>query len=202
MNLTWYEPQGNPIRGYNCYRVRQSQRPFTQINSTLITITSYTDTDVVNYLRYYYAVTAVFEPLGFETTRSSAVEVIPAPLYQATDYTSIVTGSTGKPSPVSDFMQFGSDGGGGSLSYAVSVPSAGDYEVVARLSNVLVKRIRIIWEEEVQIGLNYTWMENSGGDSIRWELPDGLIVGFQSIYLPGIIPWILSIKIKMAASPL
>lgn len=68
------------ISGYNVYRATGSPGNYTKINSSLVTTTSYTDTNVQTGTTYYYVVTAV-NASGVESAFSSpaALAQIPSP---------------------------------------------------------------------------------------------------------------------------
>lgn len=57
--LTWTASQSPGIAGYNVYRSTTSGGPYTQINSSLDTTTTYYDVAVQNGVTYYYVTTAV-----------------------------------------------------------------------------------------------------------------------------------------------
>ena len=58
VSLSWTAPSGT-ITGYNVYRGTASSGPFTKINSSTVTVTSYADAGLTNGTLYYYAVTAL-----------------------------------------------------------------------------------------------------------------------------------------------
>ena len=57
--LTWTASASANIAGYNVYRSTTSGSGYTQINSSLVSSTSYTDTTVATGQTYYYVTTAV-----------------------------------------------------------------------------------------------------------------------------------------------
>jgi len=61
ITLTWEANTESNISGYNVYRATSSNGTFSQINSSLVTTTNYTDDDpsLVGSAFYYYRVTAV-----------------------------------------------------------------------------------------------------------------------------------------------
>ena len=59
VSLTWTASTSANIVGYNVYRSATSGGPYTQLNSGLVTKTSYTDSGVVAGQTYYYVTTAV-----------------------------------------------------------------------------------------------------------------------------------------------
>jgi rhamnogalacturonan endolyase len=64
------------LQGYNIYRSEQPQESFEKINNTLLTKTIFYDTNVVNDITYYYAITAV-DTAGNESSFSNIVEATP-----------------------------------------------------------------------------------------------------------------------------
>jgi len=59
VSLTWTASSSPSISGYNVYRSTTSGGSYSQINSSLVTTTSYTDTNVSAGQTYYYVTTAV-----------------------------------------------------------------------------------------------------------------------------------------------
>jgi uncharacterized repeat protein (TIGR03803 family) len=59
VNLSWDASTSHNIIGYNIYRGPTANGPFTKINTSLDTTTSYTDTTVQSGETYFYAATAV-----------------------------------------------------------------------------------------------------------------------------------------------
>jgi len=60
--LTWNpatDCNGDPVLGYNLYRSTDPEGPFTKVNTSLITETTYTDTTAESGVTYYYAVRSV-----------------------------------------------------------------------------------------------------------------------------------------------
>lgn len=56
--LSW-NPSTSTVIGYNIYRGTQSGGPFSQLNSSLLSATTYTDANVQSGTTYYYVSTAV-----------------------------------------------------------------------------------------------------------------------------------------------
>lgn len=76
--LTW-TASSSPVAGYNVYRGTQSGGPYTKLNSSLVSGTTFTDSSVVSGNTYYYVVTAV-DSLGQESALSNEAQaVIPIP---------------------------------------------------------------------------------------------------------------------------
>lgn len=74
--LTWKAGAKN-ITGYNLYRSTTSGGPYSQLNSSLLSSNSYTDSDVADGTTYYYVATEV-DNKGDESGYSAqAVAVIP-----------------------------------------------------------------------------------------------------------------------------
>lgn len=76
--LTW-TASTSAVSGYNVYRSTISGGPYTKLNSSLITTTSYTDSTVQAGLTYYYVLTSV-DSTGVESVFSTQVSAtIPTP---------------------------------------------------------------------------------------------------------------------------
>lgn len=77
VNLSW-NASISPVIGYNVYRSTSSGGPYTKLNSSLISVTAYTDQTVQSGTTYYYVATAVNSG-GRESIHSNqAVAVIPS----------------------------------------------------------------------------------------------------------------------------
>jgi hypothetical protein len=59
VTLTWTASNSANIAGYNIYRASTSGGPYTQLNTSLVTGTSFTDSNVVAGQTYYYVATSV-----------------------------------------------------------------------------------------------------------------------------------------------
>jgi fibronectin type 3 domain-containing protein len=59
VTLTWTASGSSGVTGYNVFRSQTSGGPYTQLNSSQITGTSYVDTSVTAGQTYYYVATAV-----------------------------------------------------------------------------------------------------------------------------------------------
>ena len=68
--LSWDASTSQDVIGYNAYRSTVSGGPYTEINSTLITTTNYTDQKVQSGYTYYYVTTAV-DSQGLESVYSN-----------------------------------------------------------------------------------------------------------------------------------
>ncbi len=68
--LSWTASTSPGIAGYNAYRSTSSGGPYTNLNSSLISTTSYTDQTVQSGYTYYYVTTAV-DSLGLESVYSN-----------------------------------------------------------------------------------------------------------------------------------
>jgi hypothetical protein len=78
VELSW-SPSSSTVTGYNVYRGSQSGGPYTKLNPTPDTTTSYTDTSVQAGQTYFYVTTAVASD-GTESSFSNQVTaVIPTP---------------------------------------------------------------------------------------------------------------------------
>jgi fibronectin type 3 domain-containing protein len=56
--LSW-NPSDSSVMGYNLYRSTQSGGPYAKLNSSPMSATSYTDSNIVSGTTYYYVSTAV-----------------------------------------------------------------------------------------------------------------------------------------------
>lgn len=59
VSLSWTASISSGVSGYNVYRAGTSAGPFTKVNASLVTATSFTDTTVQSGQTYYYVLTAV-----------------------------------------------------------------------------------------------------------------------------------------------
>jgi hypothetical protein len=73
--LSWTASQSPGTAGYNVYRSTTSGGPYTKLNSSLDTITSYNDQAVQDGYTYYYVTTAVND-LGVESSYSNEASAI------------------------------------------------------------------------------------------------------------------------------
>jgi hypothetical protein len=69
--LTW-NASTSLVKGYNVYRSTTDGGPYSKINSTLITLLSYTDSGLATSTTYYYVTTAV-NAVGVESAYSNQV---------------------------------------------------------------------------------------------------------------------------------
>jgi flagellar hook assembly protein FlgD len=76
LNISW-EYSGDLPSGYNLYRSTTPGGPYTKVNSSAITATSYLDTGLTNGLTYYYVVVAV-DSIGNESVYSNEAMGIPS----------------------------------------------------------------------------------------------------------------------------
>jgi hypothetical protein len=67
VTLTWTASGSSGVTGYNVYRSQTSGGPYIQVNTSLVSATSYLDSSVTAGQTYYYVVTAV----GQGSTESS-----------------------------------------------------------------------------------------------------------------------------------
>jgi hypothetical protein len=75
VDLSWTANASESVAGYNVYRGTQAAGPFTQINSSLLTATVYTDSTVASGQTYYYTTTAV-DSSGEESGYSNVVQAV------------------------------------------------------------------------------------------------------------------------------
>ena len=79
VNLSWDAPTSSPdpVAGYSVYRALSGNSSYTQLNSTVMTTTTYTDTNVQNGQTYDYIVESV-DASGVQSVPSNTA-VIPIP---------------------------------------------------------------------------------------------------------------------------
>ena len=75
--LSWSNNPESNILGYNVYRRSEQETDYSKINSTPVLFINFIDTDLENYVTYYYRITALSNN-GLESSYSDEVEVIPA----------------------------------------------------------------------------------------------------------------------------
>ena len=75
VNLSWTASSSPNVAGYNVYRGTASGGPYTKVNSTPVSGTTYTDTTVQPGQTYYYVVTAV-DTSNAESAYSSPVQAV------------------------------------------------------------------------------------------------------------------------------
>lgn len=68
--LVWEPNVDLDLVGYNIYRAETAEGPFTKLNNTVVTDTTYIDRTIVNEVTYYYVITALDED-GNESEYSS-----------------------------------------------------------------------------------------------------------------------------------
>ncbi|MCX6634436.1 MAG: fibronectin type III domain-containing protein [Acidobacteria bacterium] len=78
VSLSWVAST-SPVAGYNVYRGTASGGPYTKLNSSLATGTSYVDTTVLAGQTYYYVVTAVDASNNSSVYSNEAQAVVPSP---------------------------------------------------------------------------------------------------------------------------
>lgn len=74
VDLSWTASTSPTVTGYNIYRSTSPDGPFTEINSTPVFETKYTDTTVVSGTTYYYAATSI-DSDGRESAYSALIQV-------------------------------------------------------------------------------------------------------------------------------
>jgi hypothetical protein len=79
VDLSWTASTSSGVAGYNVYRGSQSGGPYTLVNSSVITGSSFTDSTVVSGSTYFYVTTAVDGSLVESTYSNEAQAVIPIP---------------------------------------------------------------------------------------------------------------------------
>ena len=76
VSLTW-NPSASTVAGYNLYRGTQSGGPYSRMNSTLLSSTSYDDSGVQSGRNYFYVSTAVDASNNESTFSNEAAAAIP-----------------------------------------------------------------------------------------------------------------------------
>lgn len=79
VTLTWVASTSTGIAGYNVYSGTASGGPYTMLNSSLVTSTTYTDSTVQAGQTYYYVTTAVDSQSVESTDSNQATAVVPSP---------------------------------------------------------------------------------------------------------------------------
>ncbi len=79
VSLSWTASTSTNISGYNVYRSSASGGPYTKVNGSLITGTSYTDTTVQAGQTYYYVATAVNSSSVESSYSNQAQATVPSP---------------------------------------------------------------------------------------------------------------------------
>ncbi len=97
----------NDVVGYNVYRSTVSGGPYTKINTTPITSTSYYDSTVVTGNSYYYVVTAVDCAGNESTITSPETTVIPSDVDWDTNVKVITYGTSGVSGSQHNVVKFG-----------------------------------------------------------------------------------------------
>ena len=78
VNLSW-TASTSTVAGYNAYRGTASGRPYTELNSSLVTGTAYTDTTVKAGQAYYYVMTSVDSNNNESAYSNEVVVAVPSP---------------------------------------------------------------------------------------------------------------------------
>ena len=79
VSLNWTSSTSPNVQGYNIYSGTKSGGPYTTINSSIVTGTTYTDTNVQAGLTYYYVTTAVDTSNNQSTYSNEAQAIVPSP---------------------------------------------------------------------------------------------------------------------------
>jgi fibronectin type 3 domain-containing protein len=77
--LTWVASTSSNITGYNVYRATVSGGPYTELNASLLTATSYTDATAQAGETYYYVTTAVTSQSVQSGDSNQATAIVPTP---------------------------------------------------------------------------------------------------------------------------
>jgi fibronectin type 3 domain-containing protein len=79
VTLTWKASTSREVTGYNVYRSQKRGGPYTQLNRTIISGTSYADKGVSAGQTYYYVVRAVGRETAVSNYSNEASATVPAP---------------------------------------------------------------------------------------------------------------------------
>ncbi|HEV2500518.1 MAG TPA: choice-of-anchor D domain-containing protein [Terriglobia bacterium] len=79
VTLAWVASTSTGITGYNVYSGTVSGGPYTKLNSSLVTSTTYTDSTVQAGQTYYYVTTAVESQSAESADSNQATAVVPSP---------------------------------------------------------------------------------------------------------------------------
>jgi len=79
VSLSWTASSSSNIAGYNLYRAAVSGGPYTKLNSSLISGTTYTDSSVLAGLTYYYVSTSVNTSNLESAYSNQSTTVVPSP---------------------------------------------------------------------------------------------------------------------------
>jgi rhamnogalacturonan endolyase len=137
--LEWADNSEGDLSGYNIYRSTILGSGYVKLNQALLTVSNYTDNDVVNGTTYYYVITAA--DISFnESAYSSEVSATPNLIIQEN-----TTGFCGVDSPGTiDNNHAGFTGTGfinannaigAGINWSISIPAAGTYTFTWRYSN-------------------------------------------------------------------
>ncbi|MFC2137047.1 T9SS type A sorting domain-containing protein [Bacteroidota bacterium] len=74
--LNWDDNYDGDLAGYNVFRSKSQDRPFEKLNDSVLILSQYTDTNVINDTIYYYAVTSV-DSFNNESEYSKILKAIP-----------------------------------------------------------------------------------------------------------------------------
>ncbi len=77
--VSWSASQSTNVSGYNVYRATVSGGPYTKLNSSVIPLTTYTDSTVQAGQTYYYVCTSVDSSKKESGYSNQATAVIPKP---------------------------------------------------------------------------------------------------------------------------
>jgi hypothetical protein len=79
VSLTWTASTSAGVAGYNVYRSTTSGGPYTQLNTSLVTVTTFVDATVKSGQTYYYVTTAVDTSNDQSVYSNQAVALVPTP---------------------------------------------------------------------------------------------------------------------------
>jgi hypothetical protein len=78
VRLSWTGSTSPNITGHNVYRGTTAGGPYTKLNTSLISVTNYTDSTVQNGITYFYVVTAVNNSNSESGFSNMATAIVPS----------------------------------------------------------------------------------------------------------------------------
>ena len=125
VSLNWNDNPEGDVNGYNVYRATVSGGPYTKQNSSLISSSNYTDSNVTNGTTYYYVVTAA-DTSANESDNSTEMSATP---YGDTTPPAVPTGLSATPGHSTVSLNWNDNGEGDLAGYNIyrSTVSGGPY---------------------------------------------------------------------------
>lgn len=79
VTLTWTASSSSGVTGYDVFRSQTTGGPYTQVNSSALSGTSYVDSSVTAGQTYYYVVTAIGQGGTQSSYSNQASAAVPSP---------------------------------------------------------------------------------------------------------------------------